>query len=197
MNVLLKVNNSDLVNGTFEVPEGVTSISRFAFYNCHYLESVIIPASVTRIYDNAFYGCVYLKNVIFAKNSKLKSIDLDAFDSCRSLKSPVNNYKAFLIRNGKLIARQNNKEYKLGHKSYARRELECCKNGLHYCTNIFDIFNYYWGKYGKDFVIAICDVSDENVGHNADSKRCARWIKPTKILSREEVIRIMNGEEII
>lgn len=84
----------------------------------------------------------------------------------------------------------------MGKKNYCKGPLELCGNGIHYCTNIFDIFYYYYGEYGKDFVIGICDVSDENVGGNDDSKRCARWVIPNRILTREEVINIMNGGDI-
>lgn len=104
-------------------------------------------------------------------------------------------YKAFRpTKSGKLKCL--NKEYRVGKKSYARGRLEICRNGIHYCTNLFDIFTYYSGYYGEDFVIAECEVSDENIGGREDSKRCARWVIPKHILSVEELIKqLVEGEE--
>ena len=39
------------------IPDGVTSIGDYAFYNCNSLTSVTIPNSVTSIGTDAFYGC--------------------------------------------------------------------------------------------------------------------------------------------
>ena len=122
------------------------------------------------------------------------------------LVSKTGNYKAFEIEeDGRLFCSPTGKRkhyYKVGRKSIVRGDIELCENGIHYCTNLFDNFNYYAGEYGKDFVIAECEVSKENIGGEdcedvgvTDSKRCARWIIPTRVLSREEVISILNGEE--
>ena len=48
----------------FAIPEGVTSIGEYAFYECSGLSSVTIPASVTSIGSDAFYKCSGLKKVI-------------------------------------------------------------------------------------------------------------------------------------
>lgn len=45
------------------IPESVTSIGKWAFYNCIGLTSVIIPESVTSIESYAFYGCTGLTSV--------------------------------------------------------------------------------------------------------------------------------------
>ena len=166
---LYGVYNKDLnADGSFTIPNSVTSIGDWAFYNCTGLTYVTIPDSVTNIGEWAFYGC-----------SKLSSKRA--------------NYKAFsFTKTGKLKCR--NKIYTIDEKSTVRGKLKLCQNGIHYCTNIFDIFDYYHGEYGKDFVIGVCEVSDENIEGDGDSKRCARWVKPTKILTREEVIKIMNGD---
>ena len=104
-------------------------------------------------------------------------------------------YKAFKpTKSGKLKCL--NKEYEVGKKSYVRGELELCANGIHYCTNLFDIFNHYSGQYGKDFVVAECEVSDENIAGERDSKHCARWVIPKRILTRKELIKqLKEGEE--
>ncbi len=48
------------------IPEGVTSIGRYAFYGISHLESVTIPASVTFVGENAFGDCKNLRNVYAA-----------------------------------------------------------------------------------------------------------------------------------
>ena len=49
----------------FIIPDGVTEIGSYAFYNCSTLTSVIIPDSVTSIGSYAFYGCSSLTSVTF------------------------------------------------------------------------------------------------------------------------------------
>ena len=176
------------------IPNSVKSIGRFAFYKCTGLTSITIPDSVTSIGDSAFYKCTGLTSITIG--SGVTHVDKDAFYGCAGLKNANSalNYKAFIFdKQHNLESKYNHKKYYLGHKSDVRGELTCCENGLHYCTNLFDIFNYYYGDYEKDFVIALCDVSSENVGHKGDSKRCARWIRPTKILTRQELIQLLNS----
>lgn len=45
------------------IPEGVTSINRYAFSGCKYLTSVTIPSSMTSIGTGAFFGCNGLTKV--------------------------------------------------------------------------------------------------------------------------------------
>lgn len=40
-----------------EIPDGVTSISEYAFYECSSINSIILPRTVTSIGENAFSGC--------------------------------------------------------------------------------------------------------------------------------------------
>ena len=45
------------------IPDGVTSIGTYAFRNCSSLTSITIPNSVTSIGDCAFYGCSSLTSI--------------------------------------------------------------------------------------------------------------------------------------
>jgi hypothetical protein len=47
------------------LPEGITNIGQYAFYNCSSLESIIIPANVTKIGIYAFQACSKLTSVEF------------------------------------------------------------------------------------------------------------------------------------
>ena len=72
------------------VEDGITSISRYAFYECTGVISVNIPKSVSFIGDNAFNGCTSLKSVNMEENTNKSfktEIDLAAFMNCTSLKS--------------------------------------------------------------------------------------------------------------
>ena len=63
-------------DATFSIPDGVTSISGYAFYGCTSLTGVTIPDSVTSISSYAFYGCSSLTSIdVDPNNAYYKSID--------------------------------------------------------------------------------------------------------------------------
>lgn len=94
-----------------EFPNGLTSIGKYAFYQCKKLENVTfeagsqlktigdgafretgltsieIPATVTEIGISAFCACSQLSTVTFGSGSQLKTIGYYAFDECESLTS--------------------------------------------------------------------------------------------------------------
>jgi hypothetical protein len=77
--------NNQLVTGDLVIPDSVTSIGNYAFYNCSRLTSVTIPDSVTSIGSSAFYGCSSLTSITIPDS--VKSIDWYAFYNCSSLTS--------------------------------------------------------------------------------------------------------------
>ena len=67
------------------IPDSVTSIGNYAFYNCTSLTSVTIPNSVTLIGVWAFYGCSSLTSITIPNS--VTSIGSSAFYGCSSLSS--------------------------------------------------------------------------------------------------------------
>ena len=56
----------DFLNGTiksFNIPDGLTEIKSYLFYNCTALTSIAIPDSVTYIDYYAFEGCTNLTSI--------------------------------------------------------------------------------------------------------------------------------------
>ena len=86
-NAIIKTSNNALVTGCKNtvIPNSVTSIDQYAFYNCTSLTSVEIPNSVTSIGNGAFYNCTGLTSVEIPNS--VTSIGYDAFSNCTGLTS--------------------------------------------------------------------------------------------------------------
>ena len=67
------------------IPDSVTEIGSYAFYDCTLLTSVTIPDSVTSIDKYAFNGCTSLTNLSIGNG--VTSIGYEAFSECTSLTS--------------------------------------------------------------------------------------------------------------
>ena len=68
-----------------KIPDSVTHINNFAFYNNRKLTSITLPDGLQYIGTNAFQNCTSLKQITIPKN--VKTIDNFAFDNCSSLSS--------------------------------------------------------------------------------------------------------------
>ncbi len=65
------------------IGNGVTSIGKYAFYGCSGLTNITIPDSVTSIGSSAFYGCSGLTNITIPDS--VTSIGSSAFYGCSGL----------------------------------------------------------------------------------------------------------------
>ena len=74
-------------NISYTIPDGVTTIGDYAFYNCTSLASVTIPDSVTTIENDAFSRCTSLTSVTIPDN--VTTIGDYAFYRCTTLTSVI------------------------------------------------------------------------------------------------------------
>jgi len=70
--------------GTFTIPEGVTTIGKRAFCNKKELKNIIIPSSVRVIEKKAFYGCDNITEVFIP--ATVEKVKAHAFAACDSLR---------------------------------------------------------------------------------------------------------------
>ena len=86
-NAIIETDTNKLVAGckTTVIPDSVTSIGDYAFFNCSNLTSITIPDSVTSIGRCAFYECSGLRSVTIPNS--VTSIGDGAFSKCSGLTS--------------------------------------------------------------------------------------------------------------
>lgn len=167
----------------------VTVINAWGFDGSE-VYSVKIPDSVIDLYGRAFKNCTKLSTIKVSKNLEL--IGFDCFSNTQ-LKSKPAIYKAFNITERGLVCR----DYLFKENEWSEEidEIMPCERGYHYCTNLFEIFNYYFGALDKDIAIYICEVGDKII-KTSTSKCVTNKIKPIKRLGREDIIRILNGGDV-
>ncbi len=62
------------------MPDTLTDIYAYAFYNCTSLETFVMPDSVTSIKDGVFSGCTSLRSVTLSEN--LTRLEFGMFENC-------------------------------------------------------------------------------------------------------------------
>ena len=78
--------NGELVTNLV-IPEGVTTIKAYTFYNCTSITSVVLPNSITSLGSYVFNGCTNLQTVTFG--SSITDIGQYCFKGCTGLTSIV------------------------------------------------------------------------------------------------------------
>lgn len=184
---------------TYYIPSSLTKVTvtggnllYSAFENCKGITSVTLGNGVTSIGYRAFCHCESLTSITIPDS--VTSIGPAAFCGCNNLKSQIKNYKAFDFKNNNLQCRSV--LFSPTEWSNQIDDIQICARGYHYCTNLFDVFNYYSGKIDEDIVVYECDVGDvTRAREGGDSKHVTNKIKPVKRLYREDIIRILNGQD--
>ena len=112
-NILIKVNESDIKNGTFEIPDTVIGISDWAFQYSKKLQQIKIPDNVKFLGHGIFDNCVNLKEVYLSKN--IEELPYSTFNSCDSLEKIE-------------ISKENKKYYSRNGVIYSKdlKEIVCC-----------------------------------------------------------------------
>ena len=77
----LYINGNELT--TLVIPDTVTEIKQYAFYDCDFITSITIPDSVTQINSYAFFGCDGLGTVVIP--GSVTSINNYAFGYCNNI----------------------------------------------------------------------------------------------------------------
>lgn len=133
---------------------------------------IIIPTThrnlpVTSIGDCAFYGCTGLTSITIPNS--VTSIGESAFEDC----SGLHKNGTFKATDEDMCCRQF--QYSL-NKKYETDCAVLCECGFHFCTNAFDLLNYYSGEIREAvrfFEVEVDKVAEER---DFDSKRVCKEI---------------------
>ncbi|MBE6554082.1 MAG: leucine-rich repeat domain-containing protein [Ruminococcaceae bacterium] len=71
---------------SIKLPTTLTQIGVRAFEGCVRLETVMLPAALSEIGASAFYRCLSLSSVDFAENSNLQVLGINCFYACYALR---------------------------------------------------------------------------------------------------------------
>lgn len=74
--------NGEEIKGTLTIPEGVTKVGDYAFYNYNPITELVIPDAVTEIGISAFNGCSIARLEL---GNGIVSVDNGAFYNCTSM----------------------------------------------------------------------------------------------------------------
>ena len=64
------------------IPEGVETISAYAFANLTALQEVVFPSTLRYIDYGAFYGCTSLQKITFSGENNVTTVNQQAFQNC-------------------------------------------------------------------------------------------------------------------
>ena len=147
---------------SINIPNSVTSIGSSAFTDCSSLASIIIPNSIINIHQNAFYGCCKLSSIVISDK---------IFETQKVINGKCKAYKAF---NADMSCREF--QYKEGETYEIEEEPILCRRGFHACLRLTDVFNYYYGEFGKDIVVHEVEIENLFEERRDDSKVVAKKI---------------------
>ena len=88
-NAIIETSTNQMIAGckNSQIPNTVTSLGAFCFYDCSGLTTVAIPNTVTNLGDFCFYGCSGLTSIAIPET--VESVGLTCFAGCSGLESIV------------------------------------------------------------------------------------------------------------
>ena len=107
------------------IPDGVTKIGDYAFWDCTLLTSITIPKSVTSIGEDAFKGCTSLEKVNITSIKSWCNIEFGVFDSNEFMVGVLSNpltYAHNLYLDGELVKNLEIPEDVTSIRKYAFRD---------------------------------------------------------------------------
>ena len=161
-NAIIETAYNTLIYGckNTTIPNSVTTIDDYAFYNCDGLTSIVIPNSVTEIGFAAFESCSGLTSVVIPNS--VTSIGDGAFSNCWGL-TDVYCYIADLSN----VSSGNRSFYSNNHASYSGRTLHVLQgmadayraeeNWYPYFEQIVE--DIFIGDVNRDLEVNISDVN--------------------------------------
>ena len=181
----------------FTIPNNVTSINSWAFYNCSHLTSITIPASVTEICCNAFRDCHNLTSITLPES--VTHIDFNAFAGCCNLgllfvdnvcenetKNDLENY--FAEHDGKSI---NSGSWDGGAHLRVHVEKFTDLDDLPY-KSLLCIEKKHWvvylGMKGEDAVVLDSNICDGFMKLPIDELKECAIIKPKSVKTDDKAI---------
>ena len=78
---------SKKATGEITIPDGVTSIDKYAFAFCQDITRVNISSSVTSIGEKAFWGCSSLESILVPRS--VTSLGKSVFEHCLTLRTAI------------------------------------------------------------------------------------------------------------
>lgn len=145
----LYVNNKPIKN--LVIPDGVKSISKFAFYGCHEFDSVVLPDSLEKLGNFAFGNCKQITSIRLPK--RLRQVGGGAFAYCRKLEEVI----------------ITNKWVEIGESSFY--DCPALKNVFYAGTK------EYWDNLKVDILNQ--DLLEANIHFESETHIASEWITDT------------------
>ncbi len=149
------------------IPDSVTYIGYYAFYNCTSLTSITIPDGVGEIQSHTFHGCKSLTSVKIG--SGVKRIEAYAFYGCSSLNLTIPDNVVILENNALSAASMDTLTLGKGITEIDVSALEGSCERLVVTSNISIAYHNGIIDTGIKILEIEKDVTDTNIGWDVDS----------------------------
>jgi hypothetical protein len=151
------------------IPNNVTSVGKYFLNNCSSLETVTIPTTINRIGNNAFSECSNLTSFIIG-NKTYRNYNIYERKAYKGFNADMSCRDFNYVEGETYVCYDDPDEDK------KTKGPHLCIRGFHGCLKLGDVFNYYSGIVGEDFVIHEVEVFQLDNKKHYDSKIAAKTI---------------------